>query len=73
MSESYPERFPTGYMDIGNKSFEWVFENKKEFVDFTLNDMCNPTGLFKQWQDYCRKISKKDHGTSRAKSTNKSP
>ena len=26
--------FPKGFMNIGDKSFEWVFENKKEFVNY---------------------------------------
>ena len=40
--------FPKGFMNIGDKSFEWVFENKKEFVNFTINTMRNATGLFSE-------------------------
>ena len=47
--------WPEDFMDISEKTFLWVFENKKEFVDFTLNDMTNVTGLFKKWQKYCKK------------------
>ena len=46
-------KFPNNFCDIGNKTFEWVFENKKKFVDHTIKEMCKPTGLFKVWQDYC--------------------
>ena len=61
----YPERFPPNFMNIGGKSFGWVYENKKEFVDFTLNDMRGCTGLFLQWKDYCCKLHKLEHGTPR--------
>ena len=46
--------FPANFMCIGLKSFKWVFLNRKEFVDFTLNEMENPTGLFLQWKRYCK-------------------
>ena len=35
-------------------SFEWVFNNKKEFVDFTISEMKKATGLFIVWQKYCK-------------------
>ena len=41
-------------MCIGEKTFEWVYKNRKEFVDFTLMEMENPSGLFKKWQLYCQ-------------------
>ena len=47
--------FPKGFYDIGLKEFLWVYENKIEWRDFTLNEMKNPTGLYKVWQDYCFK------------------
>lgn len=72
MPERYPKRFPKGFMNIGEKSFEWVYLNKKEFVDFTLHDMCNPTGLFRDWKYYCEKINKQDHGTPGTEFINKS-
>ena len=53
-------------MNIGDKSFEWVFENKKEFVNFTIKTMCNATGLFAEWQEYCLKYYKLEHGSPRA-------
>ena len=49
----YPPRFPVGFQNIGGKSFAWVYENKKDFVDFTVNEMKGCTGLFAQWRDYC--------------------
>ena len=52
---TYPERFPEGFMNIGGKTFKWVLENKQEFVKFTLNEMEKPTGLFRQWQEYCKR------------------
>ena len=59
----YPERFPEGFQNIGNKTFEWVYDNKKDFVDFTLNEMTGCTGLFSQWQQYCQNKYKVEHGT----------
>ena len=44
--------FPPGFFDIGNKTFTWVFENKKEFVEFIIL-VSNPTGLFLSFQKYC--------------------
>ena len=46
--------FPEGFMCIGCKSFGWVFENRKEFVEFTINDMENPKGLFLKWKQFCK-------------------
>ena len=46
-------KWPENFYDIGGKSFEWVFENKKEFVLFTLTNMHNPLGLFRDWQHFC--------------------
>ena len=45
--------FPEGFMCIGGKSFEWVYENRAEFVDFTINEMENPTKMFLTWYNYC--------------------
>ena len=46
--------FPKDFFDIGEKSFEWVYENKAEFVEHTLKDMRNATGIFQEWQQYCK-------------------
>jgi hypothetical protein len=52
-------QWPKGFMDIGEKTFAWVYENRKEFVDFTLTDMTKPSGIFAVWQNYC--LSKNKH------------
>ncbi len=57
MSETFPENF----MCIGERTFLWVFENRKEFVDFTVNEMDAPTGLFLKWQKYCKERLKISH------------
>ena len=36
------------------KTFSWTYEHKTEWVDFTLTEMQKPTGVFKQWKDYCK-------------------
>ena len=48
-------RWPNGFMNISDCTFKWVFENKKEFVNFTLEKMDSPTGLFREWKLYCLK------------------
>lgn len=52
--------WPTGFCDIGDLTFEQVFNTKKEFVDFTINDMEKPKGMFKKWKIYCLERSKKE-------------
>ena len=54
--------FPKGYFNIGGRDFEWVYRNRKEYVDFTVNEMQKPTGLFRKWQEYCKKQIKLKHG-----------
>ena len=39
-------------MCIGGKSFAWVYENRKEFVEFTVEKMDKPTKLFLKWKKY---------------------
>ena len=46
-------KFPDGFCDIGGKTFEWVHENRPEFVEHTLTEMKNATGLFREWQIFC--------------------
>ena len=50
--------FPVNFMCIGERTFRWVYEHRKEFVDFTVNEMNTPTGLFQKWQSYCREQNK---------------
>ena len=45
--------FPKGFCDIGLISFKDLYDRKKEFVDFTLKDMENPSGLFLKWKQFC--------------------
>ena len=47
------------------KTFQWVYTNKKEFVDFTLTQMGRPTGFFLIWQKYCQKKNKDAKNSSR--------
>lgn len=47
-------KWPEGFMDIGGQTFAVVYKKKKEFVDFTLTEMDNPTGLFEKWKNYCK-------------------
>ena len=45
-------KWPEGFSNIGGKTFAWVRQNRQEWVDFSLNEMENPSGFFKKWQDY---------------------
>ena len=45
---------------ISGKTFNDVFENNKEFVDFTVNNMSKGTGIFKFWIEYI-KLKKISH------------
>ena len=45
--------WPDGFCDIGGKTFKWVYDNKKVFVEFCVDEMENPTGMFKKFQEYC--------------------
>ena len=52
-SQSDAALFPKGFYDIGEKTFEWVFKNREEFVSFTIQEMLKPTGLYLEWKEYC--------------------
>ena len=45
---------------ISGKTFEEVFETNKEFVEFTINNMSEGTGIFKFWIRYV-KLKKSKH------------
>ena len=45
---------------ISGLTFNEVFENNKEFVNFTVNNMSNGTGIFKFWIEYI-KLKKTQH------------
>ena len=44
--------WPDGFSNIGGKTFKWVFDHKKEWVEFTAEKMSNPTKLFLDWKLY---------------------
>ena len=46
-------RWPEGFCNIGGWTFQRLFDEKKEFVDFTLKCMENPSGLFAEWKAFC--------------------
>ena len=45
--------FPSIFPDVGGMSFKYVFENRKEWVRFTVDKMNNCTGFFFIWRNYC--------------------
>ena len=50
----HDKRWPNDFMNVAGKTFRWTYLNRKEFVDFTLRDMREPTGLFQIWKAYCK-------------------
>lgn len=44
--------WPSDFYDIGGKTFEWTWKNKKDWCEFTNNEMSKATGLFKKWKDF---------------------
>ena len=53
-------KFPKDFMDISEKTFSWVYDNRAEWVKFSEN-WKEATGLFKFWYMYvklCRSIKK---------------
>lgn len=56
-------KFPPNFMDIGEKRFHWVFENRPEWVKFT-KQWEKADGLFKFWYLYVKlrcSIDKKEN------------
>ena len=49
--------FPQIFPDVGGETFEFVFENRTNWVTFTLA-MTNCTGFFAVWKSYCIRKSK---------------
>ena len=39
---------------ISGRTFNEVFENNKEFVNFTVNNMSKGSGIFKFWIQYIK-------------------
>ena len=58
----FPEIFP----EIGGKEFQWVWNNKKEFCEFTISEISKCTDFFLVWQNYCMRKQDKDAGVSKA-------
>ena len=59
-------KFPKDFMDIGEKTFSWVYENRPEWVKFT-EEWETADGLFKAWYLYVKlrgSIQKKDNDQS---------
>ena len=54
MTSSSETQFPKNFFDIGEKSFEYVFQHKPDYVQFTIDEMKKCTGLFLEWQNYCK-------------------
>lgn len=54
----FPETFP----DVGGKTFVYTYENRPEFVKFTLTEMNKPTQFFLVWKNYCMRKTKDDNG-----------
>ena len=55
-------KFPDGFNDAGNKTFQVVYDTMKDFVYFTRHWQ-ETTGLFKKWAEYVKardKIDKND-------------
>ena len=49
--------FPSIFPDVGGMRFKYVFENRTEWVTFTLG-MTTCTGFFAVWKNYCIRKSK---------------
>ena len=52
--------WPADFVDeeMRGKTFSWTINNRSEWVDFTVTEMRNPTGLFLKWKEYCNEIIK---------------
>ena len=46
-------KFPKDFMNIGEKRFDWVYENRTEWVRFT-EQWETASGLFKFWYMYVK-------------------
>ena len=57
--------WPEGFMDIGGMTFQQVYDRKKEFVDFTLTEMKKCSGMFREFQDFCKEKENRNNDASR--------
>ena len=46
-------KFPKDFMDIGEKTFNWVYENRTEWVEFS-SKWETATGIFQAWYLYVK-------------------
>ena len=46
-------KFPTDFMDIGEKTFDYVYENRSEWVEFS-SKWEKATGIFQAWYLYVK-------------------
>ena len=46
---------------LSERTFQQVYEENPEFVDFTRESMSQGKGVFKLWMIYCKLRSKPDH------------
>ena len=51
--------FPDGFNDAGGQTFQYTYDNLKDFVNFTRH-WTAVTGLFKRWHRYVDLRDKKD-------------
>ena len=58
-------KFPDGFNDAGNKTFQVVYDTMKDFVYFTRHWQ-ETTGLFSKWVDYVKARDKLDNHDSSA-------
>lgn len=67
-------KFPKDFMNISEKTFSWVYDNRPEWVKFSEN-WKESTGLFNFWYMYvklCRSIKKADDKSTDGQSPEKS-
>jgi len=53
--------WPKNFMNVGERTFLWTWNNKKEFVEFTLLEMTKPTKMFLRWFNYCTLKTKQEN------------
>ena len=53
-------RWPKGFQDIGGLTFQQTWDQRPEWVDFTLTEMKDPSGMFKEWKSFCVEKKKQD-------------
>ena len=64
----FPKKFLSPEIEL--KPFLWVYENKPDFVDFTVHEMEKPTGFFKVWREYCVNKTNSDESNAKPRPNN---